>query len=88
MTYRWNYLTLTDGQKNKRNELAEELQLDPVLAELLIHRGISTKDEANKFLHPSLDDLHDPFLMPDMELAIRRIEKAIGNKERILIYGD
>lgn len=88
MTYRWNYLTLTDDQKNKRNELAEELQLDPVLAELLIHRGISTKDEANKFLHPSLDDLHDPFLMPDMELAIRRIEKAIGNKERILIYGD
>lgn len=88
MTYRWNYLTLSDDQKIKRNELAEELQLDPVLAELLIHRGLSTKDEANKFLHPSLDDLHDPFLLPDMEEAIRRIEKAIGNKERILIYGD
>ncbi|MFA6701804.1 MAG: single-stranded-DNA-specific exonuclease RecJ [Dysgonamonadaceae bacterium] len=88
MTYRWNYLTLSDDQKIKRNELAEELQLDPILAELLIHRGLSTKDQANKFLHPSLDDLHDPFLMPDMEEAIRRIEKAIGNKERILIYGD
>ena len=49
MTYRWNYLTLTDDQKNKRNELAEELQLDPVLAELLIHRGISTKEKQTSF---------------------------------------
>ena len=88
MTYRWNYLTLSSDQQNERNELAEELQIDPVFAELLIHRGIYTKDEAIKFLHPTLDDLHDPFLMPDMEKAIKRIEKAIGNKERILVYGD
>ncbi len=88
MTYKWNYLTLSPDQKNKKNELTQELNIDPVLSELLIHRGISTKKEAQKFLRPSLSDLHDPFLLPDMEIAIKRIEKAIGDKERILIYGD
>lgn len=88
MTYKWNYLTLTKDQKNRKNELAQELNIDPVLSELLIHRGVSTKEEAERFLYPSLSDLHDPFLMPDMEIAVKRIEKAIGEKERILIYGD
>lgn len=88
MTYKWNYLTLTNDQKDRKDELAEELNIDPVLAQLLLNRGISTKEEAEKFLYPKLEDLHDPFLMPDMEKAIKRIEKAIGNKERILIYGD
>ncbi len=88
MTYKWNYLTLTNDQKNKKNELTKELNIDPVLVELLLKRGILTFEEAKKFLNPNLDDLHDPFLLPDMEKAIRRIEKAIGNKERILIYGD
>ena len=88
MTYRWNYSALTNDQKNKKDELAKELNLHPVLAELLIKRGIETKEKATGFLHPKLEDLHDPFLLPDMDLAIRRIEKALGNKERILIYGD
>ncbi|MFA7494038.1 MAG: DHH family phosphoesterase, partial [Proteiniphilum sp.] len=88
MTYRWNYSTLTNDQKNKRDELAKELNLHPVLTELLIKRGIETKEKATGFLYPKLKDLHDPFLLPDMDLAIRRIEKALGNKERILIYGD
>ena len=88
MTYRWNYLTLTNDQKNKKNELAQELNIDPVLASLLLHRGISTRGNAEKYLHPNLEDLHDPFLMPDMKVAVKRIEKALGNKERILIYGD
>lgn len=88
MTYKWNYLTLTNDQKNKKEKLAQEVNIDPIMAELLIRRGINTKDEAMRFFNPNLDDLHDPFLMPDMEKAIRRIEKAIGNKERILIYGD
>ena len=88
MTYKWNYLTLTTDQKNKKNELTKEIQIDPVLTELLLKRGISSVGEAQKFLYPSLSDLHDPFLLPDMEEAIRRIEQAIGNKERILIYGD
>ena len=88
MTYRWNYSTLTNDQKNRKNELAKELNLHPVLGELLIKRGIETKEEAIGFLYPKLKDLHDPFLLPDMDVAIRRIERALGNKERILIYGD
>ena len=88
MTYRWNYLPLTNDQKNKKNELTKQIQLNPVLIELLLKRGITSMEDANKFLQPSLNDLHDPFLMPDMEKAIKRIEKALGNKERILIYGD
>lgn len=88
MTYKWDYLTLTDNQKKNKNELAKELKISPILAELLIHRGVATKEDAEKFLSPQLTDLHDPFLMPDMEKAVKRIEKAIGNKERILIYGD
>ena len=88
MTYRWNYSTLSNDLENKKNELAKELNLHPVLAELLINKGIDTKEKAMSFLYPNLDDLHDPFLLPDMDKAIRRIEKAIGNKERILVYGD
>ncbi|MDR1743167.1 MAG: single-stranded-DNA-specific exonuclease RecJ [Dysgonamonadaceae bacterium] len=88
MTYKWNYLTLTNDQKNKKEKLSQEVNIDPVLAELLIRRGIDTKDEVQRFFRPDLKDLHDPFLMPDMEKAIKRIEKAIGDKERILIYGD
>ncbi len=53
-----------------------------------MNKGIETEEEARKFLYPRLEDLHDPFLLPDMDKAIRRIEKALGNKERILVYGD
>src|SRR5690554_1726420 len=88
MTYRWNYSTLSPDQKDKKDELAKELNFNPVLVELLLSKGIETKEEARKFLYPELDDLHDPFLLPDMDKAIRRIEKALGNKERILVYGD
>ena len=88
MIYRWNYVTLSNDQKTRKNEIAQELNIDPVLAELLVRRGLSTKEKAEKFLHPSLSDLHDPCLMPDMEIAVKRIEKALGDKERILIYGD
>src|SRR5690554_4950267 len=88
MTYRWNYSTLSHDQKNITNELAKELDLHPVLVDLLVNKGIENAEEADKFLHPRLEDLHDPFLLPDMDKAIRRIEKALGDKERILIYGD
>jgi len=88
MTYRWNYSTLSHDQKNIKNDLAKELNLHPVLIELLVNKGIETTEEATKYLYPKLEDLHDPFLLPDMDKAIRRIEKALGNKERILIYGD
>ncbi len=88
MTYKWIFQTLTQEEKNKKNELTKKLKINPILVELLLKRGIYTVEEANKFLNPKLEDLHNPFLLPDMDKAIRRIEKALGNKERILIYGD
>ena len=70
------------------DELSEVLSIDKVLSSLLIQRGIHTFEQAKKFFRPSLDDLHDPFLLKDMDIAISRIEKAIANNENILIYGD
>jgi single-stranded-DNA-specific exonuclease len=70
------------------DELSEVLSIDKVLSSLLIQRGVQTFDQAKKFFRPSLDDLHDPFLLKDMDIAVSRIEKAITNNENILIYGD
>lgn len=69
-------------------ELAESLSIDKTLATILVQRNISTFDKAKKFFRPSLKDLHDPFLMKDMDKAVSRIENAIANDESILIYGD
>ncbi len=69
-------------------ELAKELNIHPILAQLLVQRGITTFNQAKDFFRPTLSNLHDPFLMNDMEKAVIRIEKAIQNKEKILIYGD
>ncbi|MFD1615751.1 single-stranded-DNA-specific exonuclease RecJ [Gelatiniphilus marinus] len=68
--------------------LKEALHVDTPIATLLIQRGIETFDEAKTFFRPRLKDLHDPFLMKDMDLAVARIEKAMANKENILVYGD
>lgn len=68
--------------------LQKALQIDAVLATLLVQRGIEDYEDAKKFFRPSLDDLHDPFLMKDMDKAVARIEKAIANNENILVYGD
>ncbi|SHI98091.1 single-stranded-DNA-specific exonuclease RecJ [Aquimarina spongiae] len=70
------------------NALAERLNVDAIIATLLVQRGIETFDQAKKFFRPSLDDLHDPFLMKDMDRAVDRIESAIRNEENILVYGD
>ena len=70
------------------NQLAIDLNIDKILANMLVHRGITNYEEAKKFFRPSLNDLHDPFLMKDMDKAIIRIEKAIKNQEKILVYGD
>jgi len=78
----------SDPDNKKINALANILSVDKVLAKLLLQRKITSYDEAKHFFRPSLDDLHDPFLMKDMDLAIDRIEKAIENEENILIYGD
>ena len=88
MIYKWNYEPLKKQDVEKRDGLAEKLGISPILCQLLIQRGITSVEEANKFFNPSLRDLHDPFLLPDMDKAIKRIEKALGQKERILIYGD
>lgn len=68
--------------------LSKALKVEPIIASLLVQRGIETFDEAEKFFRPSLENLHDPFLMKDMDKAVERIEKAIANYENILIYGD
>lgn len=68
--------------------LAAELKINRILVNLLVQRGITTFDEAKRFFRPSLDHLHDPFLMKDMDKAIERIGVAIQNKEKILVYGD
>ena len=72
----------------KIEALQKALQIDSVLATLLLQRGIETYDQAKAFFRPSLDDLHDPYLMKDMDKAVARIEKAMANNENILIYGD
>ena len=68
--------------------LSQELGLDKTLAKLLIHRGVTNYADAKKYFRPTLEDIHDPFLMKDMDVAVQRIETAIANNENILIYGD
>ncbi|WP_303318781.1 single-stranded-DNA-specific exonuclease RecJ [Flavivirga abyssicola] len=75
-------------ETSKIEALQKALQIDSVLATLLLQRGIETYDQAKSFFRPSLDDLHDPYLMKDMDKAVARIEKAIANNENILVYGD
>lgn len=74
--------------KEQVDQLAQELNVDSLVATLLIQRGITTFDQAKTFFRPSLDHLHDPFLMKDMDVAVNRIENAIANQENILIFGD
>jgi len=88
MTNRWNLQTPTKEELHKRDEFATRLGISPVVALLLIQRGIASVEEAKKFFKPNLNDLHDPYLMPDMDKAVKRLNKALGNKEKILVYGD
>jgi single-stranded-DNA-specific exonuclease len=74
--------------EEKIKHLAQALNVEEFVAGLLIQRGIETFEQAKLFFRPSLDDLHDPYLMKDMDKAVERIEKAIENKENILVFGD
>lgn len=76
------------GDRQVVEALASNLGMSPVLANLLVQRGIDTVEKAQKFFSPSLKDLHDPFLMKDMERAVERIEKAVKRGEKVMIYGD
>lgn len=86
MQKRWAIASCAD--KEASQTLRKELGIHPILADLLVNRGVSTFDDARRFFRPDLSALHDPFLMQDMDKAIARIEQAIGNKEGVLIYGD
>ena len=88
MTSKWSYLPLTSEEQKSESQLAKKFADCAPVSELLAQRGISTVDEAERFFHPSLRDLHDPFLMPDMDKAVKRLNKAMGKKERIMVYGD
>ena len=83
---RWTLKPKPDSQKIEA--LQEALQVDAAIATLLLQRGVETYEDAKAFFRPSLDDLHDPYLMKDMDKAVARIEKAMANKENILVYGD
>lgn len=74
--------------EEKINELKNSLSVDKTVAKLLVQRGIDSFEKARLFFRPSLEDLHNPYLMKDMDKAVQRIEKAIQNNEKILIYGD
>jgi len=75
-------------EKKKLNNLSKELNISTELAHLLVQRNIETYDQAKAFFRPQLEDLHNPFLMKDMDKAVERLHQAIINKEKILIYGD
>ena len=70
--------TPSEEELHKRDQLVAELGFSPVICLLLVQRGITSIEEAKKFFKPSLNDLHDPFLMPDMDKAVRRLNKALG----------
>lgn len=83
---RWTLKPAPD--KEKIEKLAQDLQVDSTIANVLFQRNIETFEDAKNFFRPSLDAIHDPFLMKDMDAAVARIETAIANNENILVYGD
>ncbi|MBR5855127.1 MAG: single-stranded-DNA-specific exonuclease RecJ [Paludibacteraceae bacterium] len=88
MTYQWNIRRLTAVEQETQQQLERELNISSAAARMLVVRGIQTADEARAFIRPSLDKLHDPFLMKDMDKAVERLHQAITQGEKILIYGD
>ena len=88
MTRKWTYEPLTQEEQRLETDLAEHYSASPAISELLVQRGVTTVEQAEKFFHPSMRDLHDPFLMPDMHKAVERLNAAMGSKEKIMVYGD
>jgi single-stranded-DNA-specific exonuclease len=85
MQKRWKILT---PDKQKSDLLQQSLKISPVLCNILVQRGIETFEQSKKYFRPVLTDLHDPWLMKDMDKAVERIIRAISNKEKILVFGD
>ena len=88
MHFNWIYEQPTPDEQLAAKELGDKLNINPILARLLIQRGITTESAAKRFFRPQLADLINPFLMKDMDIAVDRLNDAIGRKERILVYGD
>ena len=88
MNYRWNYEPPTTENVACAEALAEEVRVNPAIAQMLVERGIRTAEQARKYFHPQLLELHDPYLMKDMDKAVERLNEAMGQRERIMIYGD
>ncbi len=88
MNYNWNIRCLTAVEQEMQQQLEKELNISSAAARMLVVRGIKTADEARAFVRPSLDKLHDPFIMKDMDKAVERLHQAITQGEKILIYGD
>jgi len=88
MHFKWNYEPPTSDRRAAAKELAEKIGMSPILADLLIQRGIKTESAAKRFFRPMLNELIDPFLMNDMDVAVDRLNDAMGRKERIMVYGD
>lgn len=88
MHFKWNYKYPTPEEEQAAKELGEKLNTSPILTLLLIRRGITTESAAKRFFRPQLADLINPFLMKDMDIAVDRLNDAMGRKERILVYGD
>ena len=88
MHFKWNYEKPTSEQVKAAEELGTKIGISPILAGILIQRGITTESAAKRFFRPQLNDLINPFLMKDMDIAVDRLNDAMGRKERILVYGD
>ena len=88
MHFKWKYVPPTQNEQALANELSDKLNMNPMLTRLLVRRGITTESAAKRFFKPQLADLINPFRMKDMDLAVDRLNDAMGRKERILVYGD
>ena len=88
MDIHWNIKQLTPEEQSAAERLSAELDISPLAGRILAGRGLRTAAQARAYIRPSLDSLHDPFLMKDMGAAVDRLERAIDNHERIMVYGD
>ena len=88
MNNRWNYQSPSQEQTEAAKALSKETGISPILCNLLLERGVTSAAEAKRFFRPQLNELHDPFLMKDMDIAVNRLNEAMGKKELIMVYGD
>ena len=88
MNHKWKYQPPTPETKEAAKALATEVGISPILGLLLLRRGITTARDASRFFHPQLSDLYDPFLIKDMDAAVKRLNNAMARKQKIMVCGD